>query len=48
MWQCICNSVDFLKHLEKDMKQETWSDKYENILPGLGWQKKCENKSVNH
>ena len=37
-----------LQLLEKDMKQETQSEKYENNLPGLGRHKKCENKSVNH
>ena len=48
MWKRVCNFYDFLKHIGKDMKQETQSEKYENNLPGLGRHKKCENKSVNH
>ena len=34
MWKRVGNSYDFLKHIEKDMKQETPSEKYENNLPG--------------
>ena len=48
MWKRVCNFYDYLKYIEKDMKQETQSEKYENNLPGLGRHKKCENKSVNH
>ena len=42
MWKRVCNFYDFLKHIEKDMKQETQSEKYENNLPGLGRHKKCK------
>ena len=51
MWSMlkrVCNFYDYLKYIEKDMKQETQSEKYENNLHGLGGHKKCEKKSVNH